>query len=319
MAKTSTVMIKDIMKRHQPSLEQYRLNGIVEISHGANSGGDEFQKGSYGSIIELDWNGTRCVGKILHESFFDVYGTQYGMEFTLNKFCQEIRLLSRMKHSNIVQFFGIHYSERIGLPVLVMERLECSVTKFLETHEKGTIAETVALGILFDVSKGLVYLHEVEKVAHRDLSSNNILLTANMCAKIADLGSARELDIAGGWNYKTSLTMQPGTQDFMPPETLEDPPRYTVSVDVFSFGCVIIHLITHQWPRAIGKAVKGKLLSEYERRKKTISIMGESHDLIPLVKMCLEDEDHANDKSRPTSKYVMSFIQKVIESIPTEK
>ena len=317
MAKTSTVVIKDIMKQHQPSLEQYKLSGITES---ANSGGsDEFQRGSYGSIIELDWNGTRCVGKILHESFFDTNGTQYGMEFTLNKFCQEIKLLSRMKHSNIVQFFGIHYSEQTGLPVLVMEGLKYSLTKFLETHEKGTIAETAALSILFDVSKGLVYLHEVEKVAHRDLSSNNILLTENMCAKIADLGSARELDIAGGWNYKTSLTMQPGTPDFMPPETLEDPPRYTVSVDVFSFGCVIIHLIAHQWPRVIGKAVKGKLISEYERRKKIISIMGESHYLIRLVKMCLEDEDHVNNKSRPTSKYVMSFIQRIIKSRQTEK
>ena len=318
MAKTSIVLIKEIMKKHRSSLESYELNGIIEISS-SSSGSDEFQKGSYGSIIELDWNGTQCVGKILHESLFDICGTQEGMEITLDKFCQEIKLLSRMKHSNIVQFFGLHYSEQTGLPVLVMESLQFSLTKFLETHEKGSIAETTALGILFDVSKGLVYLHEVVKVAHRDLSSNNILLTENMLAKIADLGSARELDIPGGWNYKTSLTMQPGTPDFMPPETLEDPPRYTVSVDVFSFGCIIIHLFAHQWPKAIGKAVKGKLISEYERRQKVISIMDESDYLIPLVKLCLEDEDDGKNKSRPTSRYVMSFIQRIVESKQTEK
>ena len=36
-----------------------------------------------------------------------------------------------------------------------------------------------------------------------------------------------------------------GTQEFMPPEALEDPPQYDLSVDVFSFGCVIIHLIAN--------------------------------------------------------------------------
>ena len=143
-----------------------------------------------------------------------------------------------------------------------MERLQFSLTDFLETHKKGSVPEATALSILFDVSKGLVYLHEVQQVAHRDLSSNNILLSAHMHAKIADLGSAHVLDRPGGWNFRASLTIQPGTQDFMPPEALQDPPRYTVSVDVFSFACVMMHLFMHQWPKPLGQTVDGKVISE---------------------------------------------------------
>ena len=317
-AKGSTRLINKIMEQHRSTLEPHKLNGITEV-HKAASESDKFRIGSYASVVDLDWHGTGCAGKMLHEIFFETYGKKYGMERMLSKFCQEIELLSRMKHPNIVQFFGIHYSATSCLPVLVMESLQCSLTGFLETHEKGSLDEAMELSILLDVSKGLVYLHEVQQVAHRDLSSNNILLTTHMNAKIADLGSARILDEPGGWNIKTSLTMQPGTQDFMPPEALQKPPRYTVSVDVFSFGCVIIHLCTHQWPKPVGKTFDGKLISEYERRKEIISIMGESHFLLSLIKWCLEDEDSSNKRIRPTSKVVMSSIQGFIAARETEK
>ena len=294
------------MEQHRSALELHKLKGITEISKtAAMSDSDNFRRGSYASVVDLDWNGTRCVGKILHEIFFETFGTKHGMERLLSKFCQEIELLSHMKHPNIVQFLGIHYSATSCLPILVMESLQFSLTEFLETHQRGSLAEAMALRILFDISKGLVYLHEVQQVAHRDLSSNNILLTAHLSAKIADLGSARVLDEPSGWNSTTSLTMQPGTQDFMPPEALQKSPRYTVSVDVFSFGCIIVHLFTHEWPKPVGKTVDDKVISEYERRKDVISMMGETHFLLSLIKLCLEDKE----RIRPTSRCVMSSIQ----------
>ena len=91
-------LIKEIMKRHQPDLQQYKLDGITEIHEGTCSGSDEVRRGSYASIVYLDWHGTHYVGKILHSTFFDTYGTREDMECVLRKFCQEIKLLSRMKH-----------------------------------------------------------------------------------------------------------------------------------------------------------------------------------------------------------------------------
>ena len=151
----------------------------------------------------------------------------------------------------------------------------------------------------------------VQQIAHRDLSSNNILVNESLSgAKIADFGSARILDIqnqAAMWTVE--LTTQPGTQDFMPPKALEDPPCYGLSVDVFSFGCVIIHLATHKWPKPSGKLAyhyDTKILSEWDRRRKFISEM--RYDILqPIVEQCLKDRDY----HRPSSKEVLSMLEDI--------
>ena len=286
--------------RFSPELKPYVLEGVVEVE-------DAFRRGSDAVVFDLDFRGTRCAGKRIPPMFFEAGS---GMQKNLKKFFKEIKLLSQMSHPNIVQFFGIYYKQDplllMELPVLVMERMESSLTEYLSTLEKGSMLEDLMLNILLDVSKGLVYLHEEIQVAHRDLSSNNILLAADMSAKIADLGLARVLDRPGGWTSHAQLTAQPGTMDFMPPEALEDPPQYTVSVDVFSFGCVIIHLCTHSWPTPIS-VPKGMFISEIDRRQKYLDEMAGS-PLLPMVLRCLSESSN-----RPASAHVMSSLQVMVE------
>ena len=219
----------------------------------------DFKQGTYGKVIDLDWGGTLCVGKVLHSIFFAPHTDCAGVRELLSKFFKEIKLLSELKHPSIVQFLGLYYRKDSSLPVLVMEKMEYSLTEYLSILKKGSIREAKALSILLDVSKGLVYLHEEIGFAHRDLSSNNILLNADMGAKIADFGSARILDKPGGWNLYARLTTQPGAVDFMPPESLLEMPDYDVSVDVFSFGCVVIHVCTHTWPTPVPVPIKENL------------------------------------------------------------
>ena len=147
---------------------------------------------------------------------------------------------------------------------------------------------------------GLVYLHKELQVAHKDLSSNSILLAGDLSAKIADLGSARVLDRPGGWSPHAILKKQPEVLHFIPFEALENPSKYTVSADVFSFGCVIIHLITHIWP---SPDPKNESRSEIERRWKYISEMKDSC-MLPMVSSCL-----AESAKRPTSVDVMSTLK----------
>ena len=306
MASSSISIITKVIEGFRAELQPYVLKDISEIHNKAKKQSvQSFRCGSDAEVIDLDWRGTKCVGKVLHSVFFDV-GTEVAcMQKMLEKFFREIKLLKKMQHPNIVRFLGIFYKEDSLLPVLVMEKMESSLTQFLTINKKGTISEKKCICILLDVSKGLVYLHEVMKVAHRDLSSNNILLATDLSAKIADLGSARVLDRPGGWNPLAKLTVKPGVQDFMPPEALEHPPRYTVSVDVFSFGCVAIHLHTHKWPTPAGKTSKGKVLTEIERRQMYLSEMRDAY-LLPMVIQCLEE----SSTKRPTSKVVLSSLEK---------
>lgn len=231
--------------------------------------------------------------------------------------------MSMLKHDNIVPFLGIYYKQSqnaaVALPVLVMEKMECSLTRYIETSRKGALSDVKTAEILCDVARGLEYLHEgcSKPLAHRDLSSNNILLTATLRAKIADFGSALVLDRPGGWNSSAKLSKMPGTVDFMPPETGESPPWYTTAVDIFSFGCVIIHLVTWEWPKPDGqiRQVTGffgdwhQIVGELDRRQKWITIFGDHHSLLPIAKQCLQDRAY----NRPNCTELLSSCEKVLE------
>ncbi len=72
-------------------------------------------------------------------------------------------------------------------------------------------------------------------VIHRDLSASNVLLTSFLVAKISDVGNSRIVAMSPGQIAQT-LTRQPGTLVYMPPECLNESHRYGPSLDVFSFG-----------------------------------------------------------------------------------
>ena len=166
------------------------------------------------------------------------------------------------------------------------------------------------LSILNDVGLGLQYLHSKNPpIVHRDLTPNNILLCYHLRAKITDLGVARILQTT---DTKT-LTQAPGTQCFMPPECLADKPVYGLSLDIFSFGGVIIYIATQQWPQPAPWIVfdsdtgKKIVLTELQRRQQYLDKMtGASTDLKPLVMSCLDD----NPKNRPSVAKVLLDIKK---------
>jgi len=138
-----------------------------------------------------------------------------------------------------------------GLPVMLMERMQESLRSLVEKHQ--SIPPLVGVSILHDVSLGLRYLHGQDPpIVHRNLSPNNVLVSASLEAKITDLGGAKSIKIE---NSKT-MSATPGTAVFMPPEALGDKPVYGPSLDVFSFGGVMLHVTTHKWPNPCNIMVK---------------------------------------------------------------
>ena len=171
-----------------------------------------------------------------------------------------------------------------------MEKMLFNLTQHIDSFQH--IPEANIVDILCDVAKGLSYLHEDKMVVHCDLSSNNILLTSSFSAKIANFGLAQLITKPKECHSTTHLQLQPLNADFMPPEVLTEPPCYTMSVDVFSFGCIVIHLTTCQWPTP-------------EHRQSFVSIMGDSHMLLPIVRQCLGSQE-----KRPTCKDLLLSLGK---------
>ena len=179
-----------------------------------------------------------------------------------------------------------------------MELLYCSLRRFLE--QTKTLKEIIPLdlkhSILLDVSRAMTYLHSLG-LFHRDLSTNNILLTSNFVAKVSDFGTVRIYDNM----QKGELTKKPGTPAFMAPETGTG--DYTQSVDQFAYGCVIIHVLTHEWPD-----VGNKQGTEFERREHLLNeLTQEERHLLPFVRSCLDDPDN-----RPP----FTAIQKQLSELP---
>ena len=255
--------------------------------------GNQIGRGSNGRILEAIWEGTTVAVKEIHSIFNGISDEEF---FALRrKFLYECEQASQMRHPNIVRFLGIHHPAGARLPSLVMERLHCSLDSLLE--ENPVVPMRTKLSIIKDVALGLRYLHTRNPpIIHRDLSSNNVLISKGMEGKIGDLGTARLIDSS----RQSRMTKAPGTVDFMPPEALENVTniRYGKELDVFSYGCVMLHTLSHQWPtpsQAViinpntGVVTGGR--SEVERRSQYFERIDKSrsHILIPLIKSCLNN------------------------------
>jgi len=111
-------------------------------------------------------------------------------------------------------------------------------------------------------------------------------------AKIADLGVARIINVDDKISSQ-HLTKMPGTVDFMPPEAFPDQANYDTSLDVFSYGGIILHTINGEWPTPTKntkydtKKCQVIGLNEVEHRQKYLDKMIEvAESLKPLVVSC---------------------------------
>lgn len=240
------------------------------------------------------YNLCRCAGKKLHDV---LCLAQNQNEFVIARFKEECCKHAQLRHPNIVQLLGIYNSSNSNIPMLIMEYLPFSLSKCLQEYKD--IPMPIKCSILLDVSLGLRYLHEqTPPILHRDLTANNVMLTADMKAKIADLGQAKILDIEFA-----QLTVAPGTSCYMPPEALVQSPNYDATMDIFSFGVLIIHTVIQTCPipseaYVVDPNVPGRCtpLSEVGRRRSFFQRMGDSNALTPIAKQCLDIDPRLRPK-----------------------
>ena len=242
-------------------------------------------RGAYGRVIEVRVHGVLCAAKEIHSILIED-STPNEFETTKESFLNECAKSSRIVHPNVVQVLGIHYATpEARLPWLVMELMETSLRLFLEDFRKDEVPFYIKLSVLVDVAQGLEFLHG-QNIVHRDLSSNNVLLTKHFVAKISDLGTAKFL-LDCGMNTQTQA---PGTLYFMPPEALLNKPRYGTPVDVFSLACIILHVMSHRWPQPKDRVPEGAMtaLTEVQRREEYLQFCS-LPSLKELVELCLHN------------------------------
>ena len=280
----------------------YRLNGVTVTDQ-------ELGHGSYATVLELEYMGLKCAGKKIHELLL----RQGGASYTVRRFEEECRLLSQVRHPNVVQFLGVHFQQGVPAPILVMEFLPTNLTSCIDRY--GILPKEISYSILHDVALGLCYLHrQTPPIIHRDLSSNNVLLASNMTAKISDLGVARILNLTP--LQVSRMTETPGTPAYMPPEVMIANPKYDTSIDEFSYGILLIHVFSGRWPEPqVGQTriEKEQLVpvTEAERREVFLRAIGNVHPLMDLILRCINNDPrrraHASEIVERMTATVLQF------------
>ena len=239
VAETPIMMEPDSLRRE---LAKHILVGVDD------AGGRELGRGSYGVVKIVRYEGKEYACK----SFHSILITATTKELEVNKvekaFIEECRNAVSINHSNIVHTYGLHFPQSNPFPSIVMELLPYCLADVLDNPSFRSCLKPF---ILADVAKGLHYLHS-QSIMHRDLTANNILLTAYFTAKISDFGQAKVISPSQIHQHSVA----PGNIIYMPPEAKiidgEDNStrlKYNYSLDVFSFGVLILHIYLERLPK----------------------------------------------------------------------
>ena len=260
--------------------------------------------GSYGKVCKAECDGLLCAAKLIHQTLCNPTVVLQRSDTSLKehrlpmkRFLQECNFLSTIRHPKIIQYLGFYQDPATNLPVLLMELMEQSLTHFLEKSSQA-VAYHTQVNICHDITLALSFLHS-NGIYHRDLSSNNVLLTGNIRAKVTDFGMARLCDLRSQTPHP-SLTTCPGTDVYMPPEAVKEKPVYTEKIDCFSFGVITLQIMTRLFPSPGDRrkeveteelGLVEKMISERERRQNHISQVDSAHPLLTIVLDCLNDKD----------------------------
>ncbi len=138
---------------------------------------DKIGSGAYGKVLKVTVNGRECIAKKLHDVLreTDVYFPNAPTHnVTVRKFHEECRILSGLNHPNVVSFVGVHYGGGQNDLSLIMEKLHSDLANYIKKNPDTNLAERIH--ILYDVSKGLCYLHSLTPpLIHRDLTASNFI------------------------------------------------------------------------------------------------------------------------------------------------
>ena len=283
--------------------------------------------GSYGKVCKAKCDDLLCAAKLIHETLFDptahqLIAPQREHRLPMRRFEQECDFLSTVRHPNIVQYLGIYRDPDTGLPALLMELMDDSLTHFVESSTQP-IPYHIQVNICHDITLALSFLHS-NSIVHRDLSSNNVLLIGNAVrSKVTDFGMASLGDQNPRATHLT-FTMCPGTDVYMPPEAVRDKPVYTEKIDCFSFGVITLQILTRQFPKPGDRRKEVEInqpgipvgtvaeirVPETERRQNHISIIDPNHTLLQVSLDCLKDRD----VERPSAQQLCERVAALKES-----
>lgn len=239
----------DILKWETPKgVQRYSFQDLANATDGFHNA-REIGSGAFGKVFV----GTFPDGKTLaiKRASTVAFSAQSQKEFR-----NEVLLLSRLHHKNLVRLEG--FCDENRLQILVYEYMKNgNLHGHLFTRKGARYLDWYKrLEIAVQVARGLDYLHSFADppVIHRDVKPTNILLDDNLDAKVSDFGISRETP-----EFITHVsTRLAGTAGYIDPQYFLRR-QLTPASDVYSYGVVLLELVTGQ--KAIRKNEQGDELN----------------------------------------------------------
>ena len=159
----------------------------------------------------------------------------------LARFRREAQASASLNHPNIVSVYDT--GDGSGTPFIVMEYVEGRTLRDV-LRTQGRMLPQRALEIVADVCAALEHAHE-QGIVHRDIKPGNVMLNSQGTVKVMDFGIARA--ISGSSNTMTQTAAVIGTAQYLSPEQARGE-HVDARSDVYSTGCLLYELLTHQPP-----------------------------------------------------------------------
>ncbi|KAG0747794.1 hypothetical protein G6F57_003897 [Rhizopus arrhizus] len=147
---------------------------------------------------------------------------------------REISLMKELKHTNIVRLLDVIHTET--KLILVFEHMDQDLKKYMDARH-GLDTPTIK-SFMYQLLKGIAYCHE-NRVLHRDLKPQNLLISKHGELKLGDFGLARAFGIPVNTFSNEVVTLW-----YRAPDVLLGSRMYSTSIDIWSAGCIMAEMYT---------------------------------------------------------------------------
>ncbi|KAK8834452.1 hypothetical protein M9Y10_036312 [Tritrichomonas musculus] len=215
----------------EPSTEDLGTTGLPAVKLSDIELGDSLGRGASGSVEVAKLkttNNTYALKKIQYRESKE----------NIKQVVNELHLLNKLHHPNIVQFYTAFYSG--GFVYILMELIQGgSLNDLLQISPQ--VPEDALGGLAYQCLQGLFHLRK-NHIIHRDLKPSNILITQKGEVKIADFGMSKQLE-----QSTDKVQSFLGTMCYMSPERLREE-KYGFLSDIWSFGIIIYQCAAGKYP-----------------------------------------------------------------------
>ncbi|CAN6313556.1 unnamed protein product [Urochloa humidicola] len=316
------------------SINNIKIYTKQELDHITEKYSNVLGKGSVGNVYKGTTNdnqtvAVKAISVAMKHSNPDIVNNMPSDpqvdEIRKTEFANEIKIQSQINHKNIVKLLGCCLE--VEIPMLVYEfAANGSLYDALHGTKSRPLSLQTRLDIAVDSAEALAYMHlsVTPKIFHGDVKSGNILLDENFMPKVSDFGTSRLLSIE-----------RMRTDEYVIADKDYLDPVYTTGLlheksDVYSYGLVLLELITRKTPRYDGyNSLKKNFTGSYATEEKAHAMYDEEiafPDNIEFLQMvgsvavdCLREKID----DRPTMKEVTYHKQgkqgdQVVDGISTE-